>query len=366
MEEKLQTLGQMLELSPTAQLLFSGETLKALSGAARKLFPGAEPGARLQELLGDYAGEYRAFSGKGTLLFSGRLAGLPCEITVTALDELRLVTVLPTNETMGIHSLGAITVNLRQALSAVTAAKGQLLPLLEENQENMNTAAQLNQGLFAALRMTGNLELYYSIANGGPELHLLWADLGAWLEGMVRQLEPLTEMTGRKLLWSCPAECCGLVMDVQLMGRALLNLVSNAIKFSEAGSEIRLQLRRREGLLVLSVQDQGCGIPADRMGLIYNWSRHKGQFPDPRWGMGLGLFLVRRILESHGGRLLIESQEGQGTKAYMALPTTRKGGVQAVHSSIQVPDYAGGMRHTLLELADALPAKAYDLRGIDL
>ncbi len=366
MEEKLQTLIQMLELSPTVQLLFSGETLQALSGAARKLFPGAEPGARLQELVGDYEEEYRAFSGTGTLLFSGSLMGISCEITVTALDEFRLVTVLPTNETVGIHSLGAITVNLRQALSAVTAAKGQLLPLLEESQENISAASRLNQGLFAALRMTGNLELYYSIANGGPEMHPLWVDLGDWLEEMTRKLEPLAELAGKKLLWSRPPGRWELEMDARLMERALLNLVSNALKFTEPGSVIEMRLRRRAGQMVLSVQDQGCGIPADRMGLIYNWSQHKGRFPDPRWGMGLGLFLVRRILESHGGRLLIESQEGQGTKAYMAFPATRKGGLQAVHSSIQVPDYAGGMEHTLLELADALPAKAYDLRGIDL
>ncbi|NTW84615.1 MAG: sensor histidine kinase [Holophagaceae bacterium] len=107
--------------------------------------------------------------------------------------------------------------------------------------------------------------------------------------------------------------------DRDLLGAALLNLLDNAFKYSPAGSPVHLRAQAQDGWLQLEVQDQGQGIPADQLPQLttrYFRGRNVGQIP----GMGLGLHLVRTIAELHGGRLELESTEGQGTTARLVLP----------------------------------------------
>ena len=107
--------------------------------------------------------------------------------------------------------------------------------------------------------------------------------------------------------------------DRDLLGAALLNLLDNAFKYSPAGSPVHLRAQAQDGWLHLEVQDQGQGIPADQLPQLttrYFRGRNVGQIP----GMGLGLHLVRTIAELHGGRLELESTEGQGTTARLVLP----------------------------------------------
>ena len=366
MEDKLRAIGQMLELSPGAQVLCAGDRVIDMSGAAKKLFPGTGPEDQIEKLLGDYAEDYRSYSGTGTMMFPADLVGLTCEVTVTALDQFRLITVTPENQDMGVHTLAAITVNLRKAMNAVVNAKHVLLPRLDETKDNMEKAAWMNRGIFSILRMAANMELYHNFASGEVILQTQRTDLGAWLEEMAQRMQPLVEQGGRKLVWHYPADRCYMDLDPQRMERALLNLVSNAMKFSEPGGVIDLRVRHRGTHLVLTVTDQGCGIPADRMGQVYNWSQFKGRFPDPRCGVGLGLPLARYIVQAHGGRMMVESREGEGTVVHMDFSTERRWPKENVLTGIQMPDYAGGMDHVLLELSDAMPNKAYDLRGIDL
>ncbi len=107
--------------------------------------------------------------------------------------------------------------------------------------------------------------------------------------------------------------------DRQLLGAALHNLLANALKYSPEGSAIEVHARVVEGWLHLEIADQGRGIPADQMAQIgqrYFRGRNTGGIP----GLGLGLDLVRTVATLHGGRLDLESIEGQGTTARLVLP----------------------------------------------
>ena len=109
------------------------------------------------------------------------------------------------------------------------------------------------------------------------------------------------------------------LLDRDLLGAALLNLLDNALKYSPANSPVHLRAQVLKGWLHLEVTDQGQGIPADQLQHIttrYFRGRNVGQTP----GLGLGLHLVRTIAELHGGRFELESTEGQGTTARLVLP----------------------------------------------
>lgn len=107
--------------------------------------------------------------------------------------------------------------------------------------------------------------------------------------------------------------------DPALLRHILSNLLSNAVKYSEPGSPVRLSLARDGSELVLVVADQGIGIPLeDQPRLFESFTRASNVGSRP--GTGLGLVIVRRSVEAHGGRIAIESAAGQGTTVTVRLP----------------------------------------------
>jgi signal transduction histidine kinase len=114
-----------------------------------------------------------------------------------------------------------------------------------------------------------------------------------------------------------------LRVDVALFDRALTNLVTNAVNYSEPGSLVVLEARREGDELVISVQDEGVGIPERDMSYIGIWlyrGENVANVASFAPGLGIGLYAARRITEAHGGRLEIESELGKGTRVSLVLP----------------------------------------------
>jgi signal transduction histidine kinase len=101
--------------------------------------------------------------------------------------------------------------------------------------------------------------------------------------------------------------------------QALFNLVSNAIKFTPGGGAIRLEGRRDDGDVVLAVSDTGVGIPsADQERVLEMFERGNPQARQS--GAGLGLSLVKSLIQLHGGTIDIDSALGKGTTISCRLP----------------------------------------------
>jgi signal transduction histidine kinase len=101
--------------------------------------------------------------------------------------------------------------------------------------------------------------------------------------------------------------------------RILLNLLSNAMKYSPPESPIRLQARRTDGEVLVSVVDQGIGIaPEDQPRLFERFCRPKGVRRAD--SVGLGLYITRMLVEAHGGRIRVESELGKGSTPSFTLP----------------------------------------------
>ncbi|MEG4454058.1 ATP-binding protein [Microcoleus sp. N9_A1] len=112
---------------------------------------------------------------------------------------------------------------------------------------------------------------------------------------------------------------CEAQMDEKLLQQILGNILSNAIKYSPAGSTVSLHLNCQNKEAIFQVQDQGIGIPqADRERILETFYRatNVGTIS----GTGLGLAIVKRAVELHGGKLAIDSQEGKGTTFTITLP----------------------------------------------
>lgn len=109
--------------------------------------------------------------------------------------------------------------------------------------------------------------------------------------------------------------------DRKLMLQALINVTSNAIKFSEKGGTVRVVAEALGGGLVLKVIDTGCGIPEEQLdSVLLSYRQESNLETRPGGGTGLGLALTRSILELHQGHVAIESEVGVGTVVTLYLP----------------------------------------------
>ncbi len=144
-------------------------------------------------------------------------------------------------------------------------------------------------------------------------------DLGELVRQTVDLYEDLAE---DKHLTMTAAADEGLVVPVNRnrMRQVLANLVDNAVKYTPADGEIRIAARRDGPGALISVSDTGTGIPADELPRI--WERlYRGDKSRSERGLGLGLTLVKAIIEAHGGTVAVESAPGQGTRFDLRLPS---------------------------------------------
>jgi signal transduction histidine kinase len=138
------------------------------------------------------------------------------------------------------------------------------------------------------------------------------------LELAARRFRPLAQTRGLRLAVSYPEPSPALRCDRTWFELALSNLVDNAIKFSRPGRTVELGLEQRGAAVELWVQDEGCGIaPADQPHIFERFYRGRG-VSQP--GSGLGLAIVHSVVQSHGGHIRLESQDGCGSRFTISLP----------------------------------------------
>jgi len=140
----------------------------------------------------------------------------------------------------------------------------------------------------------------------------------------IRLVKNRADERGIKLVTLLPAQGLTFSADQRAFRQILLNLLSNAIKFSRPGDEVEVAARITGNKLIVTVRDHGIGMPESvlaRIGLPFEQA-----ISDPahaREGTGLGLSLVRALVQEHGGALTIESREGVGTAVTCELPLNR-------------------------------------------
>ncbi|MEM7353310.1 MAG: ATP-binding protein [Acidobacteriota bacterium] len=165
------------------------------------------------------------------------------------------------------------------------------------------------------------------IEAGKMELSLEKVALADLAQGVRSVMLGVVGRRGIELTTDFPADLPALVVDEPKVKQILYNLVSNAIKFSPDGSQVRLGARRAEpgdadeGSVEIWVSDDGIGIPPEEQAAIFEEFRQvDGDSNRAHGGTGLGLALVRRFAEMHGGRVDVESAPGEGSTFRVRLP----------------------------------------------
>ena len=105
----------------------------------------------------------------------------------------------------------------------------------------------------------------------------------------------------------------------------LRNLVSNAVKYAAKGTEIRVSVLRKGKDILVSVSDQGPGIPVEEQSRLFQAFERLEAGATKSKGLGLGLLVCRRLVEAHGGRIWVESKVGKGSTFYFSIPINKRG-----------------------------------------
>ena len=158
------------------------------------------------------------------------------------------------------------------------------------------------------------------------------------------------------MTYTGPADpVCGLANPGQLE-RAVLNVISNSMKFMPEGGTIRASLTRQKNMLHLSIQDSGSGIAENILGNVFTRYQRQPGIEDSRYGIGLGMVLIRSAAADHGGTVLIDAPEGKGTRVTMTLAIRQDAPVLKTPVLSPISDNS---RQILTELSETLPWECY-------
>ncbi len=137
-----------------------------------------------------------------------------------------------------------------------------------------------------------------------------------------KSLAPLEKLSdNHQLVWDFPESATSLECDADKVAQILVNLVSNAIKYSPNGGEIGIRLAQEGDCTRWQISDQGLGMTPEEQGLLFQqFSRLPQKGTRKIKGTGLGLYITRRLIEAHRGRIWVESTPGEGSTFSFELP----------------------------------------------
>lgn len=307
-----------------------------------------EPGMDIGPLITSGLESYRNFQ-TGCLYVQLTLSGMAFHGCVTK-DQAADVFILDADA--GDTALQALSLAARELRAPLSAVMHGVQAMREENNPQ---AASLNRGLYQLLRLVGNM----SDAGRTPgNARMETADLTAFFDELFEKTAVFAQAAGIRLEYQGLSKPLLCLADRELLERAVLNLLSNAFKFTPKGGTVRVTLFAGGTSLRLSVWDSGPGIAQEIQGNLFSRYLRQPGIEDSRFGLGLGMVLVRSAAAAHGGAVLIDQPEGWGTRVTITVALRREK-AEVLRSPTMRIDYAGERDHALTELSDCLPVSLY-------
>jgi CheY-like chemotaxis protein len=163
------------------------------------------------------------------------------------------------------------------------------------------------------------------ISRGHIELRREPVELGRVIELAVEASRPQILEQGHELTISIPPEPILLEGDVMRLAQVFVNLLTNSAKYTERGGRIEVSTRVESDQLIVTVEDDGIGIPAAQIDRVFEmFSQAEDALSRSRGGLGIGLSLVKHLVQLHGGEVHAESEgRGRGSRFIVSLPLPR-------------------------------------------
>ncbi|MGH7447289.1 MAG: sensor histidine kinase, partial [Longimicrobiales bacterium] len=220
------------------------------------------------------------------------------------------------------HFIGVISHEFRTPLTAIigytdllsTGVSGPLLPAQERQLDRIRTSA------WHLTQLVDEILTFSRIEAGRESLAFAAADVVTLARDAVSLVSPAAAARGLSLACELPDDAIAIRTDAGKLRQVLLNLLGNAVKFTEKGG-IMLRVQAVDGSVDFSVTDTGIGIASDHIDRIFDrfWQASQGAARHVS-GAGLGLTVSQRLVELLGGQLAVQSEPGRGSTFSFRIP----------------------------------------------
>ena len=180
------------------------------------------------------------------------------------------------------------------------------------------------QNCYRLSKLINNIVDLSKIEAGFFQLNLSNNNIVEIVEEIVNSVTAYTDIKGLSIIFDTDTEEKIIACDPEKIERIVLNLISNAIKFSDVGNEIFVNIQDKNELIEISVKDNGIGIEHNQLDMIFDrFKQVDKSLSRNAEGAGIGLSLVKAIVEMHQGRIYVESEIGKGSKFIVELPAKK-------------------------------------------
>lgn len=348
MEEQKDALGMLDLLTVPGFCVKNNQIIKANPAASALFF--AE-GMDVSGIVSSGLEEYLQFSG-GCLCLTVEKEGIVWNASVTRQQDADIFLLEPDASRSELQALALAARELRGPLNSTMLMADKLLK--QEDPDILDSVSRLNRGLYQLLRIVGNMsDAGYRPAVSQHTLH----DAATVMREIMQKSQSLCQAAGLTLNYSGPEEPVYSLCDPELLERAVMNILSNAAKFTPKGGAIHAAFTRSGNMLRLSIQDSGSGIADNLLRTLFYRYLRQSALEDNRYGIGLGMVLIRSAAIQHGGTVLIDQANGGGTRVTLTMAIRQD--APKLSAKILHP-ISGGYDTGLIEFSEVLPASMYD------
>lgn len=218
--------------------------------------------------------------------------------------------------------LASMSHELRSPLAAVIGFAERIPVKLEkkETEKAIEFSQKIADSAVHLRNIINDLLDYAKIEAGKTELHLEYFTVRELIDQISSRISCLVEEKNLAYNIDAPDDLPPIYADRVRFAQIIINLVSNAVKFTPAGGSIRVIADGGEGSVLLCVQDTGIGIAPEDHAAVFEKFKQVGRSKQEQQGTGLGLAITKKLVELHGGNIWVESEYGKGAKFCFTLP----------------------------------------------
>lgn len=345
----------ILALSGEAALLVQRNLVSFANAPARQILGADCTGKSVKALLGSSVAETQA----PAFIVDLSIGGSHYAVRVNRFEDGQLIFLRECRSSPLLLN-DALIFSMRNSLMNFNLSADILRSRAEdmEDEQLLGALRSITHSYYRMTRVLTNASTVLAVSQGSVIFAPEMLDIARLCSGLVETAEMLHPQVSFKLLCE---QIHPIAADRQLVELMLLNLISNSLVHGKGCSRVSVSLMESRDSLIISVNDDGCGISPEQLGTVFDRYCHGFDMSSMLSGAGLGLTVARSAAHLHGGTLLLESRQGKGTTVRVSISRHLN------YGELKSPgeEWEDNMRSILIALSDSLPDSCYTEKYMD-